>query len=65
MRENVWEIEVTPQPHRVAWWVVRPVVALLFLSIIGIPFGVIFAAAAAKPWKEHKAWKQARKRGEY
>lgn len=59
--QNVWDITIEPRPHKIAWWVVRPLVALLFLSIVGIPFGAIIGAAATKPWKEHKAWKESRK----
>lgn len=58
---NVWEYEVEPRPHRIAWWLVRPLVAILFLTIVGIPLGLIFAAGATKAWQEHKAWKELKK----
>ena len=57
-RENVWDIVIEPKPHPIAWWVVRPLVAILLLSIVGIPVGILIGAAAVKPWKEHKAWKE-------
>lgn len=58
---DVWQYEIEPRRHRIAWWIVRPLVALCFVSIIGIPLGLLIAAAATKPWQEHKAWKQAKK----
>lgn len=58
---NVWEYEVSPRRHRLAWWLGRPLVALMFLSIVGIPLGVIFAGGFAKAWQEHKMWRAEQK----
>ena len=63
---NVLEVEITPQPHRFVWWVMRPTIALLCVTVIGIPIGLGLGAALAKPLKEHKAWIELRRqqRGE-